>query len=124
MYTARAGIVPHLPVPLLIGRDCPLFSRLWNPEPGYRPLWGPPRRHGRTGRPAYGARVAHSATAESSTEDDGPEGDGPTPLDSPGHSTGGTPRVEPTEPRGGGVGKGSTRTVQVDPQDDGCRMTP
>ena len=35
MYTARAGIVPHLPMPLLIGRDCPIFYRLWNPEPGY-----------------------------------------------------------------------------------------
>ncbi|XP_030202008.1 uncharacterized protein LOC115534869 [Gadus morhua] len=24
VFTARAGIVPHLPVPLLIGRDCPI----------------------------------------------------------------------------------------------------
>ena len=32
VFTPRAGIVPHLPVPLLIGRDCPIFHRLWNPE--------------------------------------------------------------------------------------------
>jgi hypothetical protein len=32
VFTARAGIVPHLPVPLLIGRDCPIFHRLWDPE--------------------------------------------------------------------------------------------
>ena len=37
MYTARAGIVPHLPVPLLIGRDCPIFSRLWYLELCYDP---------------------------------------------------------------------------------------
>ena len=36
VFTARAGIVPHLPVPLLIGRDCPIFHRLWtrNGTPG------------------------------------------------------------------------------------------
>ena len=28
VFTARAGIVPLLPVPLLIGRDCPIFPRL------------------------------------------------------------------------------------------------
>ena len=32
VFTTRAGIVPHLPVPLLIGRDCPIFHKLWNPE--------------------------------------------------------------------------------------------
>ena len=31
VFAARAGIVPHLPVPLLI------FNRLWNPERGSRP---------------------------------------------------------------------------------------
>ena len=31
VFTARAGIVPHLPVPLLIGRDCPIFCRFWDP---------------------------------------------------------------------------------------------
>ncbi|CAL8238626.1 unnamed protein product [Lota lota] len=29
--------MPNLPVPLLIGRVCPIFHRLWNPEPGLRP---------------------------------------------------------------------------------------
>ena len=37
VFTARAGIVPQLPVPLLIGRDCPIFHRLWNPEREVRP---------------------------------------------------------------------------------------
>ena len=31
VFTARAGIVPRLPVPLLIGRDCPIFRRFWDP---------------------------------------------------------------------------------------------
>ena len=98
MFTARAGIVPHLSVPLLIGRDCPIFPRLWNLEPGYRPLWDPPRRHRRTGRPAYGARLAHSTPAESSAEEDGTGGDGPTPPGTPAHSTGGPRRAESTGP--------------------------
>ena len=33
VYVTWAGIVPHLPVPLLIGRDCPIFHRLWNRVP-------------------------------------------------------------------------------------------
>ena len=41
-YT-RAGIVPQLPVPLLIGRDCPIFHRLWNPERGSWARREPPR---------------------------------------------------------------------------------
>ena len=47
VFTARAGIVPQLPVPLLIGRDCPIFHRLWNPERGSRPRREPPCRVGR-----------------------------------------------------------------------------
>ncbi|CAL8335965.1 unnamed protein product [Boreogadus saida] len=31
VFTIRAGIVPHLPVPLLIGRDCPILRRLGDP---------------------------------------------------------------------------------------------
>ncbi|XP_059917509.1 uncharacterized protein LOC132464879 [Gadus macrocephalus] len=31
VFTIRAGIVPHLPVPLVIGRDCPIFRRFWAP---------------------------------------------------------------------------------------------
>ena len=44
-FTVRAGVVPNLPVPLLIGRDCPIFHRLWNAEPGPRPPRPQPRRH-------------------------------------------------------------------------------
>ena len=52
VFTARAGIVPHLPVPLLIGRDCPIFDRLWNPERGSRPRRELSRGGGRRSRPA------------------------------------------------------------------------
>ncbi|XP_056453659.1 uncharacterized protein LOC130388261 [Gadus chalcogrammus] len=31
VFTIRAGIVPHLPVPVVIGRDCPIFRRGWDP---------------------------------------------------------------------------------------------
>ena len=62
VVTAQAGIVPHLPVPLLIGRDCPIFHRLWNPERGSRPRRDPPQRFGRHGRPAYGARLIPAPT--------------------------------------------------------------
>ena len=48
VFTARAGIVPQLPVPLLIGRDCPIFHRLWNLERGSRARRETPRRVGRT----------------------------------------------------------------------------
>ncbi|KAK0136004.1 hypothetical protein N1851_028105 [Merluccius polli] len=67
-FTVRAGIVPNLPVPLLIGRDCPIFNRLWNAEPSSRPPRPQPRRRGRPVRHAYGARAAHSSPAETSGE--------------------------------------------------------
>ena len=93
VFTVRAGIVPNLPVPLLIGRDCPIFHRLWNPESGPRPRRTPPRRYIRPGRPAYGARVAHSSAAESSEEGDETRGGGGR---TPGHSTGGPHREDST----------------------------
>ena len=31
VFTIRAAIVPHLPVPLVIGRDCTIFRRFWDP---------------------------------------------------------------------------------------------
>ena len=43
----NAGVVPDLPVPLLIGTDCPLYTRLWY-DGGYRPA--KPRARRRTGR--------------------------------------------------------------------------
>ncbi|CAL8279863.1 unnamed protein product [Boreogadus saida] len=91
-------IVPNLPVPLLIGRDCPIFTRLLNPVPGPRPLRDPPRRPGRAVRPAYGARLASATPAETSEEDSGTEGDRPTPPGTPAHSTGGSHRAESVGP--------------------------
>ncbi|XP_059930116.1 uncharacterized protein LOC132473851 [Gadus macrocephalus] len=39
VFTAQAGIVPNLPVPLLIGRDCPIFrpNKVWHVD-GYDKL--------------------------------------------------------------------------------------
>ena len=70
MFTARAGIVPHLPVPLLIGRDYPIFHRLWNPDQEARSRREPPRRTGRPGRSAFGARLVRTPPpGESSAEE-------------------------------------------------------
>jgi hypothetical protein len=91
VYVTRAGIVPNLPVPLLIGRDCPIFNHIQH-------MRDQPRRPGRTARPAYGARLAPSTPAESSAEDGGTEGDGPTPPGTPAHSTGGSHQVESVGP--------------------------
>jgi hypothetical protein len=83
VFTAWAGIVPHLPVPLLIGRDCPIFHRLWDPERENRVRREPARRAGRKVRPAYGAIRIPATQGEASAEDTGPEGDGPSPPGSP-----------------------------------------
>uniref|UniRef100_A0A8C5CA19 Gypsy retrotransposon integrase-like protein 1 n=1 Tax=Gadus morhua TaxID=8049 RepID=A0A8C5CA19_GADMO len=53
-FTVQAGVVPNLPMPLLIGRDCPIFERLFGAE-----LRPPRPRHPRTrprqlrSRPVY-----------------------------------------------------------------------
>jgi hypothetical protein len=98
VYVTRAGIVPNLPVPLLIGRDCPMLTRLLNPVPSSRLRQDPSRRAGRTVRPAYGARPVRTTPAETSEEDGGTEGDGPTPPGTPAHSKGGSHRVETAGP--------------------------
>jgi hypothetical protein len=98
MFTARAGVVPRLPAPVIIGRDCPIFHRLWNPKPEYRPPRNTSHRQGRVGRPAYGARVPLSIPSESSAEEDGSDGDDPILPSTPARSTGGTPRAGSREP--------------------------
>ena len=40
VFTAQAGIVPHLPIPLLIGRDCPIFQTV-EPQTGLPTTAGP-----------------------------------------------------------------------------------
>ena len=90
VYVTRAGIVPNLPVPLLIGRDYPV--------PSSRLRRDPSRRAGRAVRPAYGARPVPATPAETSEEDGGTEWDGPTPPGTPAHSTGGSHRVETAGP--------------------------
>ncbi|KAK0131574.1 hypothetical protein N1851_033750 [Merluccius polli] len=93
VFTARAGIVPHLPVPLLIGRDCPIFHQLWNPERGPRARREPPRRGGRRVRPAYGATRVPATPGESTAEDQKSEGNGPSPPGSPIPTAGGGDRI-------------------------------
>ena len=93
VFTARAGIVPHLPVPLLIGRDYKIFHRLWNPERENRARREPSRRGGRTAWPAYGATRIPATQEESSAEDQGSEGNGPSPPGSPAHAEGGSARA-------------------------------
>ena len=46
-----AGVVPNLPVPLLIGTDCPLYTRLWYDEGGYPAPRARPRRRKPQDRP-------------------------------------------------------------------------
>ena len=89
VFTARAGIVPHLPVPLLIGRDCPIFNRLWDPARESRDRREPPRRGARGAGQAYGATWCPSSLRESTAEDQ--EGNGPSPPGSPIHTGRGGP---------------------------------
>ncbi|XP_056437570.1 uncharacterized protein LOC130374665 [Gadus chalcogrammus] len=58
VFTARAGIVPNLPVPLLIGRDCPIFRRLWTPA-----------RESRGGRDAVAAAAGEAAAARAAGDE-------------------------------------------------------
>ena len=73
VFTARAGVVPHLPVRLLIGRDCPIFHRLWNPEREARARRHPVHRGQWKVRPAYGATRVQRTPEESTAEDQGSE---------------------------------------------------
>ena len=65
-FTVRAGIVPNLPVPLLIGRDCPIFNRLWERRTRFQTARPQQGRCGRPVRHAYGARAPHSSPTEKS----------------------------------------------------------
>ena len=101
VFTVRAGMVPHLPVPLLIRRDCRIFHRLWNPERETRARREPFHQGGRSGRPAYGATRVPRTPEESTAEDQGSEGDRPSP---PGYPLQGGPpgqdrRGPPQAPR-------------------------
>ena len=72
----RAGVVPNLPVPLLIGVDCPLFERYWDPglSAGSRARRRRPRHRTRTQDPLAACPVfspgADEAPEESSDEEE------------------------------------------------------
>ena len=93
----EAGVVPNLPVPLLIGSDCLLFARYWPPNP--RP---PARSHGRRrGRrqPIYGPRIACPAMGHRSDEPrTDASSDGPGTAEDEEHA-GGEPQAQSPEPR-------------------------
>ena len=99
VFTVRAGIVPHHPVPLLIGRDFPILQRLWDPAREGRGRREPPRRGGRGARQACGAARIPASPRESTAEDQGSDGNGPSPPGSPISSgRGGTARTGSTAP--------------------------
>ncbi|XP_077962421.1 uncharacterized protein LOC144410313 isoform X1 [Gasterosteus aculeatus] len=108
-FSIRAGLVPDLPVPMIIGRDCPIFERFW----GLRPRGGHDRasqpRPIRRGRP----RAACAAHAPSGSSDEGPPEEArplpPSPSTAPGGSNRAGGRTPDTDtategsqiPRGG-----------------------
>ena len=71
--TVVAGVVPNLPVPLLIGADCVLFDRYWSvdPRPGPRGRRRRSRPYHRMLQPtaACAANIPDSGCDESSPED-------------------------------------------------------
>ena len=91
VFTARAGIVPHLLVPLLIGRDCLIFNWLWDPTRELRDRREPPHRGERRARQAYGTTRCASSPRESMAEDQESEGNGASPPGSPIHPGRGGP---------------------------------
>ena len=107
VFVARAGIVPTLPVPFLIGRDCPIFARFWSPargDRGERELRRPGGREGRRDHrearrpttrgttagpgPALGATRRASARPTESGDEPDSGGEGPSAPGSPARSTG------------------------------------
>uniref|UniRef100_A0A8C5BU63 Gypsy retrotransposon integrase-like protein 1 n=1 Tax=Gadus morhua TaxID=8049 RepID=A0A8C5BU63_GADMO len=91
VFVARAGIVPTLPVPFLIGRDCPIFTRFWSSMRGNRGGRELHRPAGRSGRPAQrGAR--RPPTRESGSE----SGPAPTTAADHGPALGATRRPTAT----------------------------
>ena len=100
----QAGVVPGLPVPFLMGYDCPLFERYWNPGLRGGPRRKPRRRrhHPRNGtpRPAYPAfRPSDEEHSSGSTpEERGPEeesDDGPEAPPGIAHSPDSAPEPDP-----------------------------
>ena len=117
VFTIRAGIVPHLPVPVLIGRDCPIFHRLWDPTRELRSWRGPPRRGARGVRQAYGATRRPSSPGELTAEDEGSEGNGPSPPGTPARTARGPVRSETPEPTPD-TPETLTASEQPDPPED------
>ena len=93
----EAGVVPNLPVPLLVGTDCLLFDRYWPPNP--HPLArNQGVRRGRR-RPAYAPRLACPARGLPSDEPrTDASSDGPGTPEEEGQD-GGEPQAQSTERR-------------------------
>ena len=95
VFKARAGIVPNLLVPVLIGWDCPIFLRLWDPEREDRARGELPQRTGRGGRPAFGATRRSPSGGTTTAEDPDPGEEGPSTPGSPVQSTRDPDRTDP-----------------------------
>ena len=72
-FSVQAGVVPELPVPLLLGRDCPIFNRFWNgPQPGSHANPKTPRRRREHSRPVWAAFSSSTAGDTGGEEGLGP----------------------------------------------------
>ena len=90
----NAGVVPALPVPLLMGYDCELFSRYW--DPGRRP---PPkrRRRARARVPTDAQRPRAACPAYRGQDGEAPPA-GPSRQSNPTHLPSSTDSAEPESP--------------------------
>ena len=124
--TVPAGVVPNLPVPLLIGADCELFARYWNPatRTETRPRRRRPRARAQTVSPKFACPVFHPGTDggsdETSPGDEPPEEERereePAPNASPAEDTGEEPFAEFPLPESNVAKKGEFATQQwMDP---------
>ena len=69
-FTILAGVVPNLPVPLLIGQDCPIFKKLFGAELG-PPQPRQPRTRPRRLRSRSAYMAGRPTPSRSDSEDEG-----------------------------------------------------
>ncbi|XP_077964207.1 uncharacterized protein LOC144411428 [Gasterosteus aculeatus] len=81
-FEVVAGLVENLPVPVLIGRDCPIFWRLWACRTAGHRRNCPTKKPGRDQK----VKVAHACAAPSSpttSSAEGTEEEAPAPAEAP-----------------------------------------
>ena len=108
-FTIRAGVVPNLPVPLLIGQDCPMFKRLLGAE-----LRPPPPRHPRARRRRLRSRSAYMAGRAPPSRTDSDEEDTDRPPSEAVHQ----PHASSTDSLPPGTPDTMTASEQTPPPDE------